>query len=332
MLSVLPIAQAGRGGTFWFPPQAAEGAAVIDWLFMFILWNCLVFFVIIVGVMTYFTFKYRRRKGVEVEDSPAHDNTLEVVWSVIPLFLVTFMFYYGFKGFMDLRTPPRNPDVEISVIAKQWSWLFRYPNGGTHEELHVPLNRTAKLVMRSEDVIHSLSIPQFRVKFDIVPGRYTHLWFKPTIPTLPGERAYRLFCTEYCGDDHSDMMTRVVVHEPGGFEKWMGELLKIEITWQEGEKMFAKHGCTSCHSVTGLKLVGPPLDGIWGKEEKLQDGRTVKVDENYIRDSILTPQKDVVVDEAGKVYLGVMNSFQGLITEEEIEAIILFIKHESGAR
>ena len=331
MLSVLPIAQAGNGATFWFPPQAAEGAAVIDWLYMFILWNCVVFFVIIIGVMAYFTLKYRRRKGVEVEDSPAHDNTLEIVWSVIPLVLVTFMFYYGFRDFMDLRTPPSNPDVEISVIAKQWSWLFRYPNGGTHEELHVPVNRTAKLVMQSEDVLHSLYIPEFRVKFDIVPGRYTHLWFKPTIPTPPGELAYRLFCTEYCGDDHSNMMTRVVVHEPGDFQKWMGGLLNIEFTWQEGERRFAKFGCTTCHTVTGQRLVGPPLDGIWGKKEKLQDGTTITVDENYIRDSILTPGKDVVLDEDGIPYPPTMPTFKGQITEDEIRAIILFIKYKSGA-
>ncbi|MFQ6049131.1 MAG: c-type cytochrome, partial [Phycisphaerae bacterium] len=232
------------------------------------------------------------------------------------------------------------------VYAEQWRWEFTYPNGHADPELHVPLDRAVRLVMhtRSQDVIHSLYIPAFRLKQDIVPGRYTYAWFRAT---RPGQ--YPLVCAEYCGTGHSQMVTRVVVHEPGGYERWLAladplkrlsaaqyaayladpqefiranpEFAGLEPPASIGARVYRKKGCRTCHSVDGSAGVGPSFRGLFGRAVVLADGSRVSADENYLRRSILAPGAQVV---AG--FDAVMPPYQGRISDRQINALIEYIK------
>ncbi|MEX1310786.1 MAG: cytochrome c oxidase subunit II, partial [Candidatus Sulfomarinibacteraceae bacterium] len=203
------------GSSFWMPPQVSTVAQGVDWLFNFILAISVFFFLLIVVAMVIFVIKYRHREGQGAEESPSHNMALELTWTVIPLILVVVIFVFGFKGYLDMSTPPSNA-YEILVEGQKWNWSFTYPNGYIDSNLHVPVDRPIRLVMSSQDVIHSLYIPAFRVKMDVVPGRYAKAWFEAT---EPGE--YDLFCAEYCGTSHSDMIAHVVVHPVGEFETWL---------------------------------------------------------------------------------------------------------------
>ncbi|KXK31692.1 MAG: Cytochrome c oxidase subunit 2 precursor [Candidatus Hinthialibacteria bacterium OLB16] len=188
--------------TFWLPAQRSTYAGEVDALFYFILWLSVFFFSLIVGLMVYFVWKYRAREGHTSQPSPIHNTTLEVVWTIIPVLIVIVIFYMGFTGFMNIANPPQNA-YEINVTGMKWKWLFTYPNGYVDEKLHVPVNRPIRLVMTSEDVIHSLYIPAFRMKMDVVPGRYHKIWFNAN-----KEGEYDVYCAEYCGTSHSDMITK----------------------------------------------------------------------------------------------------------------------------
>jgi cytochrome c oxidase subunit 2 len=190
-----------RGG-FWLPEQASDAASGVDNLFSFIFWISLFFFALIVILMLVFVVRYRRREGVEPEPSPSHNTALEVTWTVIPLLLVMVIFAWGFKVYIDMRTPPAN-SYEVQVTGQKWKWLFTYPTGHVDEELHVPVDQPVRLVMTSEDVIHSFYVPAFRIKQDVVPGRYSKVWFRAT-----KVGTYQIFCAEYCGTGHSDMLAR----------------------------------------------------------------------------------------------------------------------------
>jgi cytochrome c oxidase subunit 2 len=197
---------------------------------------------------------------------------------------------WGFQGFVNLRTPPKGA-MEVQVTAQKWKWLFEYPHG-SEDALHVPVNRPVRVVMHSVDVLHSLFIPNFRVKMDAVPGRYTDLWFQAT---APGD--YPIFCTEYCGTAHSDMLSRVIVHPEGGYEKWLEEMKKKAEDMpllDLGKLAYDKAGCAVCHSVDGTGRTGPTWKGLFGKTESFVDGSTVAVDENYLRQSITDPAAKVV--------------------------------------
>jgi cytochrome c oxidase subunit II len=196
-----------RDATFWFPEQASEIAQSLDNIFYFILWVSIVSFVIVIGAAAMFVLRYRAREGHREEKTSSHDTRLELTWTIIPTILVAVMFYVGAKGFFDLKQAPGD-SYQVQVLGFRWAWEFVYPNGVRTNELHVPLDQPVRLVMTSSDVLHSLFIPAFRVKQDVVPGRYTSLWFKP-IRT----GTFHLFCTEYCGTQHAGMITRVVVHE-----------------------------------------------------------------------------------------------------------------------
>ncbi len=194
--------------TFWMPPQSSTFASDVDFVFYFIYWVSAVFFVVIAGLMFLFIFRHRAKDpGAAAPATVTHNNTLEIAWTVLPALLLVPMFWWGFTGFMDMRTPPADT-FDINVAAQKWNWAFTYPNGIEHEELHVWVGRPTKLIMNSSDVLHSLYIPAFRVKRDVVPGRYSFLWFEAT-----QAGTYDLFCTEYCGTSHSDMNARVIVHE-----------------------------------------------------------------------------------------------------------------------
>jgi cytochrome c oxidase subunit II len=322
-LAGLPLAQGGN--TFWMPAEASTGAAAVDWAFYFILWVSIIFFALIVGLMLLFIIRYRRRPGhMEAEKAPDHGLALELTWTIIPVILVAVMFVIGFKTFLEEATPPDN-SYEIKVHAQKWQWLFEYPNGWVDTELHVPLNEPVRLVMDSADVIHSFYVPDFRVKKDVVPGRYSKVWFQAT---EAGEHA--LYCAEYCGTGHSDMITKVIVHQPGDFEKWLQTAANMYNKMppaQAGAEMYKKYGCAQCHSVDGAANTGPTFKGVFGSQVKLSDGSTVAADENYVRESILDPQAKLVSG-----FQGVMPTFKGRLTDEQIGWIIDYLKTLSGSQ
>ncbi len=322
LLPLLSQAAGSDSGTLWMPPQASAAAPKTDAIFYFIYWTAVFFFILIVSLMVYFVIRYRRRRV----DQPAemqitHHTALELFWTAIPLILVVIMFVMGFHGFMDMVNPPVDA-LDIRALGQKWQWVFTYPNGHIDAELHVPVDRSVRLTLESDDVIHSLWIPAFRIKRDAVPGRYNRIWFQPT---QPGE--YPVLCAEYCGTKHSEMVTRVVVHEPGGYEKWLTDAsdpFRTRSLAEVGQLLVARR-CQSCHSVDGSANIGPTLKGIYDHPVQLADGTTVVADDNYIRESILEPNKKIV---AG--FLPQMPSFKGLLKDREITAIIEYLKQLAG--
>jgi cytochrome c oxidase subunit 2 len=308
------------GRSFWLPPPVSTTAAGVDRVFYFIFWIAAFFFALIVVLMILFVIRYRRRtpKGESTEDAPSHNTPLELTWSIIPLLIVFGIFYIGFKGFLDMSVAPANA-YEVQVTGQKWKWLFTYPNGHVDENLHVPVDTPVQLVMTSEDVIHSFFVPDFRLKKDVVPGRYSKAWFEAKEPGT-----YQIFCAEYCGTSHSDMLASVIVHEAGGFEKWLAEAADFLATLppaEAGERLYNQRGCAQCHSIDGKSGIGPTLKGLFGKKEVMKDGTQLVADENYIRESILEPQAKLV---AG--YEPVMPTYQGRLRDDEITVIIAFIK------
>ena len=306
------------GGSVFFPQRATTEAAIVDQVFYFIFIVSVIFFALILGLMTFFIFKYRRREGVGPEASPSHSTSLELVWTIIPTILVAVMFIWGFWGYMSMRQAPED-SYEIQVLAKKWSWNFVYPNGHVEADLHVPMDQPIRLVMSSDDVIHSLYVPAFRLKMDVVPGRYTKTWFHAT---EPGE--HQLYCAEYCGTQHSTMLAKVVVHPRGEFEKWLEEAANFleRMTPAEGGALLVqRRGCIQCHSVDGTARIGPTFKGVFGTSQPLASGENVTVDENYILESILEPMAKL---RAG--FQPVMPTYKGQLKDEEITAIIAYIK------
>jgi cytochrome c oxidase subunit 2 len=311
---------AAPGGSLFFPQRSSTDAAIVDEVFYFILIVSVIFFAIIVSVMLLFVIKYRRRTEELPEKSPSHSNALEAVWTVIPTILVAVIFVWGFFGYMEMRQAP-DDSYEIQVVAKKWAWSFMYPNGHIEADLHVPVDRPIRLVMTSDDVIHSLYIPAFRLKMDVVPGRYNRTWFQAT---ETGD--YDLFCAEYCGTQHSTMLAKVVVHPSGEFEKWLEEaanFLQRMSPEEGGAVLYQRRGCAQCHSIDGSAKAGggPSFKGVFGTQQALTTGEEITVDENYIRESILEPQAKV---RGG--YKPVMPTYRGQLKEEEIRAIIAYIK------
>jgi len=309
---------APEGGSAWMPPQASGHAAEVDAVFYFIYWVSVFFFVLIVALMVYFVLRYRRRVEGELPRlHSSHSLALEVTWTIIPLILVIVMFYVGFRGFMDLANPPGQA-MDIYVTGQKWLWTFKYPNGHDDTELHVPIDTPVRLILASNDVIHSFYIPAFRIKKDAVPGRYNKMWFRPT---RTGE--YLALCSEFCGTQHSDMRARVVVHEPGLYEKWLTDVsdpFKTHTPAEVGALLVSRR-CSGCHTVDGRAHVGPTFRGIFGHEVGIKGQPSVIVDENYIRESILTPSAKIV---AG--FENVMPPFKGQLKDQEITAIIEYLK------
>jgi len=339
--------------TFQLPEQMSTVAADIDWLYYFIYWLSVVLFVAIVGAMVYWAIKYRERKGHKAEPT-GHNLPLEIGWTVAPLFILVFLFHKGFQGYLDLAIAPAN-SMEIRVNAKQWSWEFVYPNGGSSDKLHVPVHKPVKLVMASADVIHSFFAPSLRVKRDVVPGMYTTVWFEATHMGKDD-----IFCAEYCGGrsqgsngelpyqpsadrdnpypsgqatGHWAMHSMVYVESPEDFAKFMksigdacdqflalGKTCPDDVASVQGQKLYATKGCVACHTTTGARLVGPTWKGIWGKTESTDKGQ-VRVDENYVRESVLDPQAKLVTG-----FPPTMPTFRGQISDAEIDEIIAFIK------
>ncbi len=308
------------GTEYWFPEQASTFAEQVDYLYMGIFWISLVFFAGIVGSMVYFCVKYRR-KGKEINPlpSPSHNTGIEILWSVLPSILLAWMFYEGAVGYFDSRTP-REDVEEIQVVASRYNWLFTYPDGDSSAELHLVMDKPTRLIMQSKDVLHSMYVAAFRQKMDIVPGRYTYFY---VIPNRPGQ--FRLACTEYCGEGHSKMRTMCEVHKSKEERKANTQWIKAEhLPWQNGERTY-KIQCSGCHRIDGKAATGPALNLVWGKgEEDLHGGAKIKIDRQYIWDSIWYPEKHVV-DGYGPV--SKMNSFKGLLKEEDINEIVAYLMY-----
>jgi cytochrome c oxidase subunit 2 len=307
---------------FWMPPQASTVSDEVDGLFYFIFWITVFFFVLILTLMVWFVVKYRHREGREhPERAPAHSTALELTWTVIPTVLVLVIFYYGFRGFLKMSIAPPNA-YEIQVTATMWSWSFTYPNGLVYNELHIPLNVPVRLVLSSTDVIHSLYVPQFRVKKDAVPGRYNRFWFQATQLSPP--EGFDIYCAEYCGQAHSKMLSKVVVHEMEEFKTWLADAsdpYKRMTDLEAGANFVRTNGCIQCHSLDGSAANGPTFKDLFGKQEELTDGSRVLVDENYVRESIYDPAAKIV-----KGYSLGMSSYRGRLKDRDVNAIILYLK------
>jgi cytochrome c oxidase subunit 2 len=319
---------ADAGASFWLPPEASAHAAETDWLFWLIFYLCTFFFVLIIVTAAVFCWKYRRRTPDQAPlPSPEHNTPIEVFWTIVPLLLVIYIFYVGFSDFMKIETPPANA-YTIDVTGQKWAWSFAYPDGATPDDgkLHVPAGEPVKLLMTSQDVLHSFFIPAFRVKQDLVPGRYTTLWFEALQPPDGAETCeYHLTCAEYCGFGHSAMFTKVVVHKDrASFDKWLGSQGKYEPDIKHGETIYNRL-CISCHSLDETVKQAPG----WGHvakllkdhlEEQLVDGAAT-VDEEYIRESIMEPAAKVVTG-----FQPIMPTFKGQLKDSDIKSVILYIK------
>jgi cytochrome c oxidase subunit 2 len=240
---------------------------------------------------------------------------LELFWTVIPAGITVILFILGSSVFMNARQPPPNA-VNVYVVGKQWMWKVQHPEGRREiDELHIPVGRPIKLTMASQDVIHDFFIPAFRIKQDVVPGRYTAMWFEAT---KIGE--YHLFCSQYCGTQHSGMTGKVIVMEPRDYGDWLAGNTE-ETPVKAGERLFSSLGCMDCHLSGSSRQRGPTLQGAYGKPVHLQNGKTVVFDEAYMRNLILNPNAEVTDG-----YPAIMPSFQGQVTEEQIMELISYVK------
>jgi cytochrome c oxidase subunit II len=296
-----------------WPDQASTMAHQVDALYIYLLLvSGFMTALIFLGVML-LAIKYRRSKGCVAQ--PIEGSTLlEITWSIIPLCVMMTFFVWGAVIYFQERTPPADA-TEVYVVAKQWMWKIEHVEGQREiNELHVPTGQNIKLIMTSQDVIHSFYVPAFRIKQDVLPGRYTTLWFKAT---KPGR--YHLFCAEYCGTQHSGMGGDIVVMGPQDYAQWMagGPTAPLQDT---GKQLFSSLGCATCHRFD-VQGRGPNLLGIYNKPVLLEDGRTVIADENYVRESILNPTAKIV-----NGFKPVMPTFQGIVSDEQLNALVAYVK------
>jgi cytochrome c oxidase subunit 2 len=323
------------------PAQGTAIAARWDSLYDFLLGLSAFFFLLVIGAMLYFAITYRHRPNRKTTYLTG-SHLLEAIWIAVPTLLLMIIFGWGYSIYHSMTQAPSDA-YEVRVVGKQWLWTFQYENGRTSvNEVFVPVNRPVKLVMTSDDVLHGFYIPNFRIKQDVVPGMYSSLWFTATVPGK-----HQVFCTEYCGTSHSGMLAKVVVLDDAQWKAWnlnrpigdvpdvgleglsegpSGKVPSVQDSTQgslvdQGKVVYEKKGCVACHSVDGTTKVGPSHKGLFGKKEELADGRTVVVDENYIRNHIENPQTNTV-----KGFNPVMPTFKGLISETEMNALIAYIK------
>lgn len=305
--------------------QASNFVEGVDKAFIIIFAVCFFFLIGLTAAMIYFIFRYnnkRNPKATQIKGS----NTLEIVWTVIPTILVLILFYYGWAGWRPMKTAP-DDSFEIDVVARMWNFTFQYDNGRRTDTLFVPKDKPVKLNLKSMDVVHSLYIPAFRVKEDVVPGRDDKfLWF-----TAENEGIYDLFCAEYCGLQHSFMINLVKVMPEEEFNTWYTDTTQqaatanVDSPTTAGKRIMTNIGCFACHSLDGSRLVGPSFKGIYGKQETVVtsgEERTLTVDEEYIKRSIYEPNADVVKG----FNKGLMVSYQGQLSDAEVDQIIEYLK------
>jgi cytochrome c oxidase subunit 2 len=310
---------------FWMPRDASITSRNVDWVWDFMVWMSVLCAIGIFVVMFYFVWRFRAKSRAAnelAEASSEHNTTLEITWSVIPLVICIALFVWGFRGYVDLRTPPKDA-LEIHATGQKWKWSFDHtcPSGDklSEDKLHAPIDTPVRVIISSMDVLHALFIPNFRTKMDAVPGRYTDLWFQAT-----EAGNFPIFCAEYCGTAHSDMLTSVVVHPPGEYEKWLQEecgKADDKVGAPRGEMLYTKKGCDVCHSIDGSTKIGPSWKGLFGKTQSFVSGPPVQVDENYLRESILDPQAKIV-----QGFTPAMPPFQGQLSDRDLTGLIEYIK------
>lgn len=297
-----------------FPEQASSIAWKVDLLYAFLV-LVTVFFTVLVGAMViWFSIKYRKSQNpvaTQIEGSAP----LEILWSAVPLAIAMVIFVWSAVLYFEMMRPPKEA-MDIYVTGKQWMWKIEHPSGVREiNQLHVPVDRNIRLTMISQDVLHDFYVPEFRVKHDVLPGRYTYLWFRAT-----QTGTFHIFCAEYCGTKHSGMVGEVIVMEPAQYQAWLSGGAGEGSLASGGEKLFTQLGCITCHSgQPGAR--GPDLNGVFGTPQKLGDGRTVVADENYVRESILSPQAKIV---AG--FGPIMPTFAGQVSEEGLIQLVAYVK------
>jgi cytochrome c oxidase subunit 2 len=306
------------------PTATSTQAQSVDNVYSFLIWTCSILFLLVVGPAAWFCIKYRRRHENQLAlTQKDHNVSLEVAWTLLPCIYLAVLFVWGFSTFLDLYTPPLG-SKQLHVIGQKWNWSVSYPDddlsvAGQGAVIGLELNKPVELRMSSQDVIHSFYIPNFRVKQDVVPGRYTTLWFEPT---EVGE--FPVLCAEYCGDQHSSMLAKIKVMASEDYRDWVekakgaGSNLPPK---ERGAKLYEKMGCNACHALDSSVKIGPGFHGIYGKKQELTDGRVVTVNDDYIRKKILQPGQEVA-----KGFAPVMPSFQGRLKNEELDALVEFIK------
>jgi cytochrome c oxidase subunit II len=296
-----------------WPDSASSLSGNVDALYIFLILVSATMTGLIFLMVAVFAVKFRKRPGQKAEQIEG-STLLELTWSIIPFGVMMIFFVWGALIYFKERTPPQNT-AEVYVVAKQWMWKIEHMEGQREiNELHVPVGRDVKLIMTSQDVIHSFYMPAFRIKQDVLPGRYTMEWFHATKPGT-----YHLFCAEYCGTQHSGMIGSIVVMQDRDYMAWMsgGGNQPLAVT---GQKLFSELGCVTCHR-SDTQGRGPNLVGVFGKPVLLEDGRTVTADENYVRESILEPAAKIV-----KGFQPVMPTFQGQVTDEQLNALVVYVK------
>lgn len=303
---------------------ASRTTGQVDALFLFIAGISLFFFLLVEGLLIFFAIRYRRRKGAGAVETPDIRGNLflETVWIVIPSIVVLAFFYYGFIVFRDIRAPVPGA-TDIHVVGRQWLFEFRYPDGSSSiNELRLPVGRPVKLILSSDDVIHSFYIPSYRLKQDMVPGQYTTLYLHPD-----KAGTYEILCAEYCGVGHSVMRASMIVMEPDAYARWQKEKPAAESgsLAEQGRKLVEKSGCLGCHAVGGEKKIGPGFGALFGRKVHFADGTSVTADEEYLRESILDPNARLV-----KGYPAVMPTFKGTLSTEDVTAIVAYLKSLSG--
>ncbi len=308
----------------WIPEEASNLAGRIDNVLLIITTVSVFFFLLISFFLIFFILKYRKKSQDEQTPYVTGNTVIEIIWTVIPTILLMIFFLWGYIEYKNSQTPPEDA-TEINVVAKQWLWEFEYYDGTkTINELYLQKDKPVKMIMISDDVIHSFFVPAFRVKQDVLPGNYTQLWFTPT-----KVGTFDMYCAEYCGIGHSKMLAKIHVLSPEAYSKWVAKETNSKDSGIEssippserGKKLFSQRGCNACHSIDGSAGVGPTLKELFGKEEEMQTGEKIKVDENYLRESILFPDEKIV-----KGYQPVMPSFKGILSDEEITALIEYMK------
>lgn len=318
----------------FLPEQASEVAPKIDWLNNLITDLSIFFTVAIVGTMLYFAIRYRK-KGGEDHETPRIEGSefLEIVWTVVPIVISAYIMYWGIAYYRDLQRVEANP-ITIDVTGYQFGWNFQYANGKSlANEFYVPVNKPIKLVMRSKDVLHSFFIPSMRVKADVLPTQYSYVTFKPV-----KVGTYKTFCTEYCGSQHYNMMTKLHVVPEGEYERWLedktDEILASKMKPSDiGRELYTKKTCSGCHSIDGSRLIGPSFLGLYGKKREFSNGDSVTADEKYIEESVYYPQKRIVkgfesipMTQFAPEKKSESDIFSAYVTSEELGSIIAFIR------
>lgn len=306
----------------WLPKAASVTTPAVDDVWWLIYWTCVVAFILVVVPMFWFMWRYKRRspeqKALSQND---HSQILEILWSAVPTVFFVLIFVWGFRGFLELYVPPKDA-MELRVTGQKWVWTVKYDGDvtvtGKGAEFPVPVGKPVKLVMTSVDVLHSFFIPNFRTKMDVVPWRYTTLWFQAT-----EEGLFPVFCTEYCGKDHSNMLAKIKVVSQAEFDKWLAaekEKAGGSPTVETGLQVY-NTVCVACHSNDGTPRVGPTFKGAMGRETELADGTKITVDDSYLMESILEPNKKVV-----KGFPPAMPPMGGTLTKNQIDSVVMYIK------